>query len=133
MEREARQEFDILVLDAFSSDAIPVHLLTTEAFEIYLRHLKPDGVIAIHFTSRHFDLEPVLQQAAQHFGMEAAYVYNSEGTVSTYSADWMLLTTNEEFLNTDLIADAAYREPQSDKRIRMWTDDYSHLFQVLKF
>ena len=133
MEREAPQEFDILVLDAFSSDAIPVHLLTTEAFEIYRRHLKPDGVIAIHFTSRHFDLEPVLLQAAQHFDMESAYIYNPVGQLSMYSADWMLLTTNEEFLNLDLITEAAVRGPQSDRQIGMWTDDYSNLFQVLKF
>jgi SAM-dependent methyltransferase len=133
MEREAPQAFDILVLDAFSSDAVPVHLLTEEAFEIYRRHLKPDGVIAIHFTSRYFDLEPVLRQVAQRFEMEAAHVYSDNGPLSTYRADWMLLSTNEEFLNTDMIAEAARREPLSDKRIRMWTDDYSNLFQVLAF
>ena len=133
MEREAPQEFDILVLDAFSSDAIPVHLLTIEAIEIYRRHLKPDGVIAIHFTSRHFDLEPVLQQAARHFDMEAAYISSPSGELSIYDAEWMLLTTNEEFLSTDLIDEAAWREPQSNKQIRTWTDDYSNLFQVLMF
>ena len=133
MERETPQEFDILVLDAFSSDAIPVHLLTLEAFQIYRRHLKPNGVIAVHFTSRHFDLEPVLQQVARHFDVEAASIYSPVGPAAMYSADWMLLTTNEEFLNTDLVTEAAWRKPRSDKRIRMWTDDYSNLFQVLKF
>lgn len=133
MEREAPQEFDILVLDAFSSDAIPVHLLTTEAFEIYRRHLKPDGVIAIHFTSRHLDLEPVLQQAAEHCGMEAAYIFSDVAPLSTYSADWMLLTTNQEFLNSDLITEAAVFEAQNDRQVGIWTDDYSNLFQVLKF
>jgi spermidine synthase len=133
MEREAPQAFDILVLDAFSSDAIPIHLLTREAFEIYRRHLKPDGVIAVHFTSCHFDLKPVLKQAAQNLGMEAVYIYSPEDTGVTYGADWMLLTTNEEFLNTDLVPEVAYREAQSDKRIIMWTDDYSNLFRVLKF
>ena len=133
MEREASQEFDILVLDAFSSDAMPVHLLTKEAFEIYRRHLKPNGVIAINFTSRYFDLEPVLRQAARHFEMESAYVHTPPGRLSPYSADWMLLTTNEEFLNTDLVAEAARREARTDERTRIWTDDYSNLFQVLKF
>ena len=133
MEREAPQAFDILVLDAFSSDAIPVHLLTIEAFEIYLRHLKPDGVIAIHFTSRHFDLEPVLQRIAQHFEMEAANITSPVGRLSAYPARWMLLTTNEEFLRKELITEAALRQAVSDKRIRIWTDDYSNLFQVLKF
>lgn len=133
LEREAPQGFDILVLDAFTSDAVPVHLLTTEAFEIYRYHLKPDGVIAVHFTSRYFDLEPVLQQVAQHFEMAAVYVYSPAGPLSTYRADWMLITTNEEFLNTEMIVDAAWREPQNEKRIRLWTDDYSNLFQVLAF
>ena len=133
MEREAPQAFDILVLDAFSSDAMPVHLLTVEAFEIYRRHLKPNGVIAINFTSRHVDLEPVLRQAARHFEMEAAYVHSPAGQLSPYSADWMLLTTNEEFLNTDLVAEAAWREARTDKRIGTWTDNYSNLFQLLKF
>jgi spermidine synthase len=102
MEREAPQEFDILVLDAFSSDAIPVHLLTLEAFEIYRRHLKPNGVIAVHFTSGRFDLEPVLQQVARHFDVETAYIYSPVGPAAMYSADSILLTTNEEFLNTGL-------------------------------
>jgi len=133
MEREAPQGFDILVLDAFSSDAIPVHLLTIEAFEIYLRHLKPNGVIAVHFTSRHFDLEPVLRQIAQYFDMEAANIYSPAGRLSAYPADWMLLTTNKEFLDEGLITEAALREAVSDKHIRTWTDDYSNLFQVLKF
>ena len=133
MEREAPQGFDILVLDAFSSDAIPVHLLTIEAFEIYLRHLKPNGVIAVHFTSRHFDLEPVLQQIAQYFDMEAANIYSPRGRLSAYPADWMLLTNNEGFLGKGLITEAIWRGPRSDKQIRTWTDDYSNLFQVLKF
>ena len=133
MEREAPQAFDILVLDAFTSDAIPVHLLTKEAFEIYRRHLKPDGVIAVHFTSRHLDLEPVLQKVAQHFEMEAAYVSSDNGPMSTYSADWMLLSTNDEFLSTDQVAEATWRQARSHKRVRMWTDDYSNLFQVLAF
>ena len=133
MEREAPQAFDILVLDAFTSDAVPVHLLTKEAFEIYRRHLKPDGVIAINFTNRHLDLEPVLREVARHFEMEAAYVYSDHGPMSTYQADWMLLSTNDEFLSTDMVTEAARREAQSDKRIRMWTDDHSNLFQVLAF
>ena len=133
MEREAPQRFDILVLDAFTSDAIPVHLLTKEAFEIYRRHLKPDGVIVVHFTNRYFDLEPVLQQVAQYFEMKAAHVFTDDGPMSTYHADWMLLSTNEEFLNADMVAEVARTQVQSDKRIPLWTDDYSNLFQVLSF
>ena len=74
MERELAngnpQAFDVLVLDAFAGDAIPVHLLTIEAIEIYLRELNPDGVLAIHVTNRHLDLHLVIQQIANHFGLE---------------------------------------------------------------
>ena len=76
MERELAngtpQAFDVLVLDAFSGDAIPVHLLTIEAFEIYLRELSPDGVIAIHVTNRYLDLQPVIREIANHFGLKSA-------------------------------------------------------------
>ena len=122
-----------MVLDTITRDATPVTLLTKEAFETYRRHLKPDGVIAVHFTSRYFDLEPVLQQVAQYFEMKAAHVFTDDGPMSTYHADWMLLSTNEEFLNADMVAEVARPRAQSDKRIRLWTDDYSNLFQILWF
>src|SRR5205807_9355570 len=70
LEREPAQNFDVLALDAFSSDAIPVHLLTVEAFKTYLRHLKPDGVLAVHISNRYLDLVPVVQQAARHLSLE---------------------------------------------------------------
>ena len=78
LERESSQAFDILVLDAFNSDAIPAHLLTKEAFEIYARHLKPDGVIAVHISNRHFNLQPLLRQLAQHLELESLYVENGD-------------------------------------------------------
>jgi len=90
-------------------------------------------VIAVHFTSRHFDLKPVLQLIGWYFDMEAANIYSPGGRPSAYPADWMLLTTNRAFLKKSLIAEAAIPEPVSDKQIRTWTDDYSDLFQVLKF
>jgi hypothetical protein len=74
MEREQRQDFDLLVLDAFSSDAIPVHLLTKEACELYLRHLKPNGIIAVHISNHYLDLEPVVVNLAKHFGFRLALI-----------------------------------------------------------
>ncbi len=74
MEREAPQGFDVLAIDAFSSDAIPVHLITREALSVYLRHMKPGGIIAFHVTNRYLDLAPVVQQLAAAAGLHAVLV-----------------------------------------------------------
>src|SRR2546422_4110843 len=74
MEREEPQAFDLLVLDAFSSDAIPVHLLTREAFELYQRHLRSGGIIAVHISNHYLDLEPVVVNVAKHFGFKLALI-----------------------------------------------------------
>jgi len=70
------QSFDVLVLDAFSGDAIPVHLLTIEAFEVYLRELTPDGILAIRVTNRYLDLQPIIQVIANHFGLTSGRVHS---------------------------------------------------------
>ncbi|MEW6303472.1 MAG: fused MFS/spermidine synthase, partial [Verrucomicrobiota bacterium] len=94
MEFEPPQQFDILALDAFSSDAIPVHLLTKESFELYLRHIKPDGVIAVHISNRLLNLEPVLLSLSKEFGLKYAMVEHSEEDEKwwMYSTTWVLLT-----------------------------------------
>src|SRR5208337_1454432 len=94
MEREPSQQFDLLALDAFSSDAIPVHLLTREAFELYGRHLKPNGVLAVHISNHYLDLEPVLANLARRFNYKAALIDYDETdeTWWLYSSTWMLLT-----------------------------------------
>ena len=74
LEREPPQHFDLLVLDAFSGDAIPVHLLTKEAFEVYQRHLNTNGVIAVHISNHYLDLEPVVVNLARHFGYKLASI-----------------------------------------------------------
>jgi hypothetical protein len=134
MERELAhgnpQAFDVLVLDAFAGDAIPVHLLTIEAFEVYLRELKPDGVIAIHVTNRYLDLQPVIREAAEHFGLTAARVHQPAGSMVKPS-DWILLARNNSVLErlelTNKLASL-----DASRSIRPWTDDYSNLFQILK-
>ena len=131
MEREAPQAFDILVLDAFSSDAVPVHLLTKEAFDIYLRHLKPDGVIAVHLSSRYFNLEPVVRQLAEHFGLEAAYFSSPGGALGAFPAKWELLTKNRAFLNAELLRGAARPVPLNQRHVRLWTDDHTNLLPLL--
>lgn len=130
LEREAPQDFDVLVLDAFSGDAIPVHLLTVEAGEIYRRHLKPDGVLAIHISNMHFDLRPVVTALAEHLGM-ATVCTQTEGDPAngTETSRWMLLTPDPHVLQNESIAELSI--PLGDSRI-LFTDDDSNLFEILR-
>ena len=133
LENESPQQFDLLVLDAFSSDAIPVHLLTQQAFEIYRRHLKPEGVIAVNISNLHLDLRPVLQNVAAHFGWSGVMMqcFNVRLDEGAMPSQWVLLTTNQQFLDLPAIRDAA-TSLNADFKIQMWTDDYASLFKVLK-
>ncbi|HYL59218.1 MAG TPA: fused MFS/spermidine synthase [Candidatus Acidoferrales bacterium] len=134
MEREISSgtpnSFDVLVVDAFSGDAIPVHLLTLEAAEIYLRQLKPDGVLAIHISNRYLDLQPVVAQIAERFNLRAGLVRGAAGALVKPS-EWILLARNGSVLEQPEIA--AHLEPlKASRKVRAWTDDYSNLFQILK-
>ena len=133
LEQEQPQNFDVLVLDTFSSDSIPVHLVTKEAFALYLKHLKPDGVIAAHISNRHLDLRPVFWQLAQEFGLDIVQVDRpaSSGRDS-YSSEWILLTRNPALLEIPAIKSHAISFEGYTSPIKLWTDDYSNLFQILK-
>lgn len=135
LEREAPQDFDILVLDAFSSDAIPIHLLTREAFEIYLRHMRPDGVIAMHISNRFLDLEPVVANIASHFKLRTATIETWEDEDADwwdYESTWVLLTRDETFVRLPAIAAAASKPSDKPIRIPLWTDDWASLFPILE-
>ncbi len=130
LEHEAPLELDLLVLDAFSSDSIPVHLLTLEAFAGYLRHLRPGGVIAVQVTNRYLDLKPVVRGVAGRLGLFALYVPSHErGTL--WSSDWMLVSRERTFLQDELIS-AASLPPLDRSAPLVWTDDWSDLVRVLK-
>jgi len=132
MEREPAQNFDLLALDAFSSDAIPVHLLTVEAFKTYLRHLKPGGVLAVHISNRYLDLVPVVQQAARHLSLELRQVENDdEDDAGVYRSDWMLLSASPAAFDGQLLKEAGERI-DAVPRVKLWTDDYSDLYRILK-
>ncbi len=128
-------ELDILVLDAFAGDAIPVHLLTREAFTLYDRHLKPDGVIAVHISNLHFDLSPVVRAAAEHIDRPAVLLQNDSDTErEIYSADWVIVTRNAELLSDPrfqervtpwVLASADHESPVA------WTDDYVNLLNLM--
>jgi len=127
------QQFDVLVLDAFNGDAIPVHLLTQEAFEIYLQHLdKVDGILAVHVSNLYLDLRQVVWKAAEHFGLAACWIHTSAAGPLSGTSDWMLLARNPEVLRVPAIAKASSPLNAPSASLRMWTDDYSNLFQSLK-
>jgi SAM-dependent methyltransferase len=132
LEREPPQNFDVLALDAFSSDAIPVHLLTVEAFRAYLRQLRPGGVLAVHISNRYLDLVPVVEQAALQLSLELRQVENEDDdAVGVYRSDWLLLSTSPAAFESPLLKEAAERIIVTSK-VRLWTDDYSDLYRILK-
>jgi hypothetical protein len=136
MEREAPQQYDVIAVDAFSGDAIPMHLITREAFRIYLKHLKPDGVIAFQATNRFVDIAPVVERLASEHAMKAAMIsdhpQSSDGPAYWLSGtDQILVTRNTDLLNHDRIRGAAQAiEQRAD--LPVWTDDFNNLLRVLK-
>jgi spermidine synthase len=133
LENEKPQQFDLLALDAFSSDAIPIHLLTKEAFEIFLRHLKPDGVIAVHLSNQHLDLVPSMESLASTFRLKTALISTKRNADEwwIFPSDWILLTTNEDFLKNELIR-GAMAQKKDLARMPVWTDDYASLLHALR-
>jgi spermidine synthase len=129
-----KNNFDILILDAFNSDSVPVHLITRESFEIYLQHLAPDGLIAANVSNVRLDLRPVFWQLAQTFHLKMAVIQNKAGKVNpeSYTSTWVLLTRNSTTLEVAAIAERMDSLDGFRKDIRLWTDDYSNLFQILK-
>jgi hypothetical protein len=129
--QEAAQHFDLLVLDAFSGDAVPTHLLTREAFAIYVRHLAPRGLLAVNISADYFDLTPVLRGIAHVFGLYGVRVASEEDEAHTLSsATWILLSPSAEVLQGGGLREVG--EPlQTADRIEYWTDDYRNLFHLI--
>jgi spermidine synthase len=129
---EEPQHNDVLVIDAFSGDAIPVHLLTREAIELYRRHLTPEGILAIHVSNQYLRLAPVVREQADQAKLKTAFIISEENEeTGAYSSDWVLVTENEEFLNRDEVKKAS-TEIQAISGLRLWTDDYNSLLPLLK-
>jgi len=130
LERQSPQQFDLLAIDAFSSDAIPSHLLTNEAFELYFKHLKPNGVLAVHISNRYVDLVPVCARAAEHVGKAARVVRSlSDGIFDT--SIWVLVTDNQALFNRAQFQDASMYEATATPTFAGWTDQYSSLWPLL--
>jgi len=131
MEAEPPENYDVIAVDAFSGDAIPVHLLTAEAIRLYQRHLAPGGIIAFHISNSYLSLAPVVQAQADHAGLHAVLVTTEDNDdTGAFSSDWVLVTANEKFLALPEIADASAKiDPKPG--LRLWTDDYSSLLPIL--
>jgi hypothetical protein len=127
LDREPDQQFDVMLLDAFSGDAIPMHLLTKEAFAIYRRHMKPDGIIAVHVTNSYLALAPVVEKLAADIGWKTTRIITEEdGDLD--STDYVLVTVNETFLQATPADKPEAKEPTD---IPLWTDRRHDLFQIL--
>lgn len=130
LEHEEPQRFDVLVLDAFSGDAIPAHLLTREAVHVYRRHLSSDGILAVHISNLHFDLRPVIEALAEETAMQATAVFaHGDEDLGTKNCLWMLLSLGELPFETQSLPEVPL--PPNDRRI-LWTDDSSNLFEILR-
>lgn len=131
MEREPPQRFDLLAIDAFSSDAIPVHLMTYEALGIYRKHMKQGGTIAFHVTNRFLDLVPVVHKLAMAYGMYVVRIDDGGEDGLASRSDWMLLSDRNDLLGREeIVAASTPIEPRNDWEL--WTDDFNNLVRVLK-
>ena len=137
LETEPPQEFDLLVLDAFNSDAPPVHLLTKEAFNIYERHLKPHGMLAVNVSNKRINLDPILANIAREFHYKLVVVDNPAPHEKPWimSASWALLAreeTGEKIINSAAIQLASRPPLTNSVSVPLWTDDFASLFQILR-
>ncbi len=131
LEREPPEHFDVLAVDAFSSDAIPVHLLTRDAMALFFRHLQPDGVLAMHISNRYLDLQPVVEGEAAALGKLTRTIDTDDDTsIDVFSATWVLVFAPESGFSPPEFTYSA--DIKSRRKVRLWTDDYSNLFQIVK-
>ena len=137
LEREPPQNYDVLAIDAFSGDSIPMHLITREAMAAYLRHLKPQGVIVFQATNRFVDIAPVVERLAASYGMTAVLV--SDAVESDEGADYwvsdtdqIIVTRNTQLLAAEPIQSVAVPLPPRPD-FRTWTDDFYNLLRILKW
>ncbi len=131
LEAEADMGFDLLVLDAFSSDSIPVHLLTRECFETYLRHLQPDGMIAVHVSSRYLDLVRPLAVMSKELALPGVWISQEVLELAALPSTWVLLSRNRALLSHPTIAEAGVSLRDVRRPTRLWTDEHQALFEVL--
>jgi SAM-dependent methyltransferase len=133
LESEPSQQFDLLVMDAFSGDSVPVHLVTREAFQTYFRHLKPNGILAVNITNTYLDLRPVVERAASAFG-KVALAYRFEPPEDDFLCFWctwsLIMDRSTLSAHPELKERAAVLQPA--RNFHIWTDDFSNMYSILK-
>jgi hypothetical protein len=126
----------MIVLDAFSSDAVPVHLLTREAFEIYKRHLNTNGIIAVHISNHYLNLQPVIVNVARHFRLNMGFLEETgdrdEGEWWVYDSTWAIMSPAREMVDRPEMHAASIPIDTNSPSPPLWTDDYSSLYSILK-
>ncbi len=133
LKKSGSNNFDVLVIDVFSSDSIPIHLITKEAFEIYLEHLAPGGILAANISTHYLDLIPVMWNLAKYFNLHMVVIpTDSNGDPTVSSSLWVMMSrTGEEFQNP-AVASRIFPLDGYSTKIPLWTDDYSNLFSILR-
>jgi hypothetical protein len=131
MEREPPQDFDVLAVDAFSGDSVPVHLITAEAMDVYLRHMKADGIVAFHVTNRFLWLPPVIENIAKAKGLHVAFIHDENDNPLLRNTDWVLVARNPAVLDLEAIRSRS-TPIRGIPGLGVWTDDFNNLFDVLK-
>jgi hypothetical protein len=133
LQREPAGNFDVLVVDAFSGDSIPVHLLTAECMQIYLRHLAPDGVVAFHVSNRYLDLIPVVLGLAARYELSPALiVHTANDGLTVTPSKWVLLARGDALRDRPEIAHASTPLHVNTNALPLWTDDFSDLASRLR-
>jgi hypothetical protein len=128
---DASGQFDVLVLDAFTSDAVPTHLLTREAVQMYWRHLKPDGVLAINISNAYVDLSPVVRGIAEDSEREIRWTSDPGNLPGGRASFWVVVTNNQSFLGDPAVTALLQEWPENAYPAIHWTDDYSNLYSIL--
>jgi hypothetical protein len=127
------RRFDVLAIDAFSSDSIPMHLLTKECVELYRQLLKPDGLLCIHISNNFLDLSGVVYGIATAVGWQCVFVESAaDASLGTDVATWAIVTANEEFLKTHAVRKSITPWNPKEHSPQVWTDDYGSLWHVLR-
>jgi hypothetical protein len=132
MEGEVPQAYDLIVVDAFSSDSIPAHLVTIQAMDVYLRHLKPNGIIAFHISNKFLNLAPVLKKIADEKKLYGMLVVDPSEGKARDSSDWFLMTEDATLQFRPAIS-PQIRPVKEIDGLRVWTDDFNNLFQILEW
>ena len=134
LERQQNEPYDVLVLDAFSSDSVPAHLLTREAMQLYQRRLKPDGVLVVHVTNRHLRLPPVVHRLADDAGWKSVLLTATQNIQAhSLASQWIVIAAEQNPIwQSETLRNAPPPNPETWQTAPLWTDQYHNLLSVVR-